>query len=82
MPPQEGTRPHQGDHVQYAGRVIDGPKRGEQIAHYSPWYEVCIPRYQPLFYGMSDPRWDHMDIIADHIVYRWSYSLGEWCMVY
>lgn len=68
----------------YGGRVIDGPWRGKQISKPYPDFQVAV--IPPMSVCEFNPQADLVgDTIATRfatVTYRWSFSLGEWCMVY
>lgn len=68
--------------MEFAGRVIDGPQRGRLFAHPAPFFYIDV--LEP----MKLQRWDRdkgafeQPIEPKRLEYRWSYSLGEWALVY
>ena len=62
----------------FAGTVIDGPCRGERRECQSPWFRVN----ESCMRSVLDPRnfLDPPDALIRVLEYRWSNSLGQWCL--
>jgi hypothetical protein len=68
--------------MEHAGRVIDGPLRGQMKTEDRRFFECYAPPRMPSYAYFGRPEYLEDTVHIDRVLYQWSYSLGEWCMVY
>ena len=67
------------------GTCIDGPKRGEIVEKYDDVFHAYL-RHPPPTYNAANFQTGLLasppEARVESVYYRWSESLGQWCMIY
>lgn len=71
--------PRHDGRYQFAGPIIDGPKRGQSYSSASPWF-VCVIQ-PPFSFQQHSPQAPVEYVEPERHLYHWSYSLEAWTYV-